>query len=1293
MRISLVPFVLFALMLGVTAYAQVPVTGVPVAPPPQPVELGGKTTPPDGSPASAGGQDGSPSEPAATPVSPRMTKLKQLNFDRRPSTILKEWAPKPKDDKAPTPKDAKEAELQKELAEFQKHVTLGNWPAVKAYIATLPDEEAIVAYRRLLQSLQQRPGMSRGGPGGPDGDEMMMGGPGGNPGQQFAEKHTFTTDDLLGLAAAAPHGTNPKEFPHRAAIVGAPAILGSAPAGIGKQQLSSLASILREVVAGGTLPEVAVARLKTEVARTEGQAVLTRRQVARLLLSSGLPEFAGDFLPTSEQAQKDADLEALNLLARHFVALHAKEREAGNLEKAWAAVQAILAAPAGLPEEKEEGLLRAVELAPRLKDELGQAWLDASFTQNPERGMEILATVGSLVSRGLSTKPFATEDRLNALKLSQTAVEALLKAAPDRAKQWRPVLTLLAAGWLTEADFSQRFDRSASSGPQLRRDIYGNIFFTSGDDDDPMNRMMMMQQRPDMPRPVTIADVIKAAPSPAWVAAVDDSLRPKLAGMVARLHLKANQEDKAFPLIEQLAASQPVEAKELVKEFLRVWTRNHDPNSARNQYRYSWYFFGFEQRAEAIPLTRSKQERNLKELSEWSARIKKLPGGAGDLDDELMVKAFTACHSSAEVYRTEAIEAVFGPLGGLKPRTLAGLADQMRTNLAGLWRAPAVQEQNKTKRKKKDIEAEVLRGYAVARQSVADGLKKFPDHWALLAAAAGLMHDELNFRQELAKSSEFSKNRALAFAVYQKAAADYARAVRELPESEHTTSVFEQWFAASLGAVDLGMITEDQQPDWTQPPLIRAAILALPGELAEKHMARFANNLFIKMSGAKPHVKFNYLKAGFQVVGDHERAAEAKKVFDYYKDLVTEIKLDAIIDGSSRVGHGQPFGLFVNIRHTRDIERESNGFGRYLQNQNSSSFSYNYGRPTADYRDRFEAAAREALKEHFEVISVAFQDEKVNSRATEEFGWRYTPYAYILLKPRGPQVDKIPPLRLDLDFLDTSGYVVMPVETPAVPIDARDATGDLRPVEKLVVTQTLDERQANKGTLLLEVKAVGIGLVPDFQALCGSFAPEGFDVTAIEDQGVAVKKFDEDADRNAIVSERTWTLTLKGKDGQTALPRTFRFASVKLPTKEVIYQRYNDADLAAVGEEVALEHAYGKQAGVSLWVIIAAVVAGLLAIGVVIFVATRPKRVISGSSIPENLDPFVAAALLRDIRERPELTVAQRAALDQDLAEVERFYFSGTANGQPPPDLRSLVERWAASVPGWQSDRTVPAVA
>ncbi|HEY1188834.1 MAG TPA: hypothetical protein VGE74_14360, partial [Gemmata sp.] len=842
-------FSLLALAAGTTAYAQ-----PPVAPPPR---VAGKAAQPV-EPVEPGGPNGPGKDKKDGPKeTPRMTRLKALGFDRRPSSILKAWAPQPEPKKvpegpkAPDPKspeakapDPKAAELEKELAAFQRNVTLGKWAEVKAYLASLPGDEGAAGYKQLLRSLQGRPGAVRPG-GGPDMDAPMVEAqvmeaqamPGNPAGQQFAERNVFSADDVLGLAAAAPVGKEPVKPEQE------------------KEQLASLAAVLREAVSGGTLPEVAVARFKADAAKPAGQAVFTKRQVAKLLTGAGLPEHAGEFLPAPEQAQKDKDLEALNLLARHYLALHAKEAKSGNLERAWAAVQAVLGVPDGLAAEKEESLLRAVELAPRLKDELGQAWLDASFTKSPARGQEILASVGTLVARGLSTKPHAIEERLNALKLAQTAVAALMKAAPERAKEWKAALTMLALGWQKEAEFSQRYDRS-SGGSRLRRDIYGNIFFSAPSDDDDMMARMMMQQQPNMPRPILVADVIKAAPDAQWLSAIDESLRPKLAEAVARLHLKVNEEDKAFPLIEQLAPAQPGEAQELVKEFLRVWTRNHDMNASRNENRYSWFFFAFEQRAESIPLTRSKQERNLKELAAWVARIKKLPAGAGELDDQTVVRAFTACHSSAEVYRTEAIESVFGPIGGLKPKTLAGLADQMRTNLAGLWKAPANQEQNKTKRKKKDIEAEVLRGYEVARAVVRDGLKQFPDHWALLASQAGLMHDEINYRQELNKSADFSAKRTEAFAVYRKAAGEYAKWVRSAPENEHTTSVYEQWFAAALGAVDLGMITEEKQPDWAQPPLVRAALLALPGDLAEKHLGKFANNLFIKMSGAKPHVKY-----------------------------------------------------------------------------------------------------------------------------------------------------------------------------------------------------------------------------------------------------------------------------------------------------------------------------------------------------------------------------------------------------------------------------------------------------
>src|SRR5690606_28434743 len=246
---------------------------------------------------------------------------------------------------------------------------------------------------------------------------------------------------------------------------------------------------------------------------------------------------------------------------------------------------------------------------------------------------------------------------------------------------------------------------------------------------------------------------------------------------------------------------------------------------------------------------------------------------------------------------------------------------------------------------------------------------------------------------------------------------------------------------------------------------------------------RFANALFTRMSAVNPAVKYRYLKAGFEIVGDHPQAREARKVFDYYNDLVTEIQLRATIDGPDTVGHGRPFGVRVELRHTREIERESGGFGKYLQNQNDARFAYNYGRPTENYRDKFQEATVAALGEHFEVLSITFNHPDVNSKADTEYGWRRTPYAYLLLKARGPEVDTLPPLQIDLDFLDTSGYAVLPVASPPVPLDASRASPEPRPHENLEITQILDEREAKEGRLRLEIRATCNGLVPDLEQL------------------------------------------------------------------------------------------------------------------------------------------------------------------------------------------------------------------
>jgi len=692
-----------------------------------------------------------------------------------------------------------------------------------------------------------------------------------------------------------------------------------------------------------------------------------------------------------------------------------------------------------------------------------------------------------------------------------------------------------------------------------------------------------------------------------------------------------------------------------------------------------YFFYGYEERAEGIPLTRSKQERNIKDLSEVIAKLRDM--NLGDVDEEMLAKAFTTCHSAAEVYKTESIEKVFGPLGKLKPRTFASLAQTMRGNLTGLWKAPNVQEKNKTNRKQKDIQEEVLRGYEVAKQVIDDGLKQHQNHWALLLAKAALLHDEVNFRSELSKSSDFSTQRSAALKIFQDAAQQYDALLRTrtLPEDEETTMVYDQWFYAALGSVDITMINEEKQPDFKQMPLIKAAMLKLPGDIAERHMNKFANNLFSRMSSAKAQVKFRYLQGGFGIVdADHKQAHEARKLFDYYKDLITEVKLSTEIDGGdSTVGHGEPFGVFVHLLHTRDIERESGGFSRYLQNQNSLRWSYNYGRPTADYRDRFETSVKEALKEQFDVISVTFESEKVHSRSAREFGWRITPYAYLLLKAKGPQVDKLPSLRIDLDFLDTSGFVVLPVESPVVSIDCKPKTVAIKPVRKLTITQVLDERQADKGKLILEVKASGLGLIPPMTQLV-DIKPAGFDVAKIDDQGVAIAKFTEEQGPIAIQSDRTAIVTLTAREGQT-VPKTFAFGKPLVEGVEAIYQRYQDADLVAVEPNIELDRTYARKSMANTIWITGGIVASLITLAVIVYLIRRVKpKVFEQDDLPQHLTPFTVHQYLDRLRQGNHMPAIQREQLDRELMNLERDYFASDKTQTDVNVLKSLVHKYRA---------------
>ena len=415
------------------------------------------------------------------------------------------------------------------------------------------------------------------------------------------------------------------------------------------------------------------------------------------------------------------------------------------------------------------------------------------------------------------------------------------------------------------------------------------------------------------------------------------------------------------------------------------------------------------------------------------------------------------------------------------PKTLAELCQQMRGNLMGVWRQPAEQEKSKTKRREKDIRAEVLRGYEVARSVIDRGLAKHPDDWALVLARATLMHDENNYLQEIERTPEFAPRRQKAFAEFRRAAQLYAKAAPG-PRAERRDNPGFRLLVL-------------RRPRGLRPPAHHRgdALGPAPAQADPR--------------GDRDDSRRDRRAAPEQVRQCSLHAAEPGQAVDQVP--LPEGRYRDRRRPSAGVRGTQGVRLLQGPRH-RDQAR---GQGRRQRSSSATSSrsvsSSTFATPARSSASQAGSAAISRTRTIQDTLTTTSagrsrtiatssrmppswrsrstlrscrsrsRTRRSTRRRPSEYGWRVTPYAYLLLKARGPKVDKVPPLRLDLDFMDTSGYVVLPVESPTIPVDATPAKGAVRPFEKLQLTQTLDERQAGEGKLIVEIKAVARGLVPD----------------------------------------------------------------------------------------------------------------------------------------------------------------------------------------------------------------------
>ena len=366
--------------------------------------------------------------------------------------------------------------------------------------------------------------------------------------------------------------------------------------------------------------------------------------------------------------------------------------------------------------------------------------------------------------------------------------------------KWTMPLTIMAMNWAQEAELSRTrwMDR-----PRYNPN-YGYY--------DPEEQMRMQQMNdPNQPQPIAPGELLRMSPDTRWLTFVDPSLVPQIGYLAGALQVKADEPLKALQAVTNLATAYPARATDLANQLLGGWAKARNPsqNSDAMRMRYGPYgqvYYGmgspYGMGGQGISLTRAMQNRNLVELGELLSSLRQ--ANLKDLDREGVVRAFTAAHSQAEVFRVEDIEQVFGKVESMEIETLEGLLQTMRARLATTWRNMQVQQEAKTKRTDKDITAEVTRGYEVLTKLLEQGLSRWPDNWRLHLIQATAWFDFAEFQYgKKVDLPIYVEKRERSFAEFQKASELYGAELAKMEPAKYTAEVFVGWFNANLGASDL----------------------------------------------------------------------------------------------------------------------------------------------------------------------------------------------------------------------------------------------------------------------------------------------------------------------------------------------------------------------------------------------------------------------------------------------------------------------------------------------------------
>lgn len=1026
-------------------------------------------------------------------------------------------------------------------------------------------------------------------------------------------------------------------------------LCASAPEALEDDQVEQLIALLKKTEQRASLEAVPPALADHPQFAIAGAE--SRARGAKLLTGLGLIDALEPYLPEMEEAETRPDVLVQHARYHQYLADQATDFSSRmvHLNHAFELLRSALNSENADAGQRGAVLAVVLELLPELPESQVAVWRRTLFAEGKGFGLSALSGVVSkmdLFERSRAVR----DDRIPVVREAKALGEVLVALTPlDEAQQAQTALGLVAASLVKEAEFSLG----------AKPDEYP--YYQWGDNG-------------REPTFIETSDLLQWMPSVDWMARVDAGLAERLMRIRVRLAAQARLPQDALETVELAAARRSGLAQELAELFLAEWTSALEAQRVQgvDQGMSIYYVNGVRQvNPGAAPLTRAHQMRSLQKLAEVLSAF-----AAMDLEamaPEALVEGFAACHSSAEVYQVEDIERLLGPIEAMQPRMATALADNMRRNLNSRWRSSQVQTTAGTKRNKVQMEAEMERGYLLAERILARSIEQEPDGWMNVLVRAALMFDFAEFSHERDPDMrDYAPIRDSSFASFQHAASLYAEEVK-LGKEEPQVLPYALWFASALGASELGYLTPNTRPENDQVDLVRAAMLELPEELAAAHLDLFAS--WTNGLNVPAVVKPRFLRHALRVLGDHGHSAAkaARARLQLYDELVQEVLLVAEVDGTPEVGADQPFGIRVGLRYTAALEREAGGFTKYLQNQVYTPASSGQ----VDYRDRFEEQIREKLYESFEVDTIQFHRPEVEDRAVGVHGWMEKPLAYVVVRARDEAVDRIPAMQLDMDFSDGQSTVMLPVTSPVVLLDARNAEMDVRPYERLEVEQVLDAREWAEQKLLLEVRTRGRGVLPNLASLLPSLREiDGFAVTEVESHPLNITELDAESSPVMPLTERSWTVHLQPQEESTRA--AFAFPAVALESESSTLRRYQDLDVVDAEPVVELDRSVLGGGGLPWWGWLLFAVVAVAIWKFLVKPQQAPEEVAEVLPLPRQLSALSALAYLRKVG--AESSVASRAewreALELEIHELERKAFAEGGELPEPEQLRALLQQW-----------------